>query len=429
MAEATLAAAIPLAIVGCGGMGHRRLGGFVELAQAGMTPFRLVGACDPDLGNANSLADDAVAKLGGQRPVVAASLEELAAATEVAAIDLTTTPRFHHTLAVEAFERGWHVMSEKPLGLTARACQLMMNAAQQHDCVLATAENYRRDPINRLGKALVEAGAIGTPRLMMHHTIGGGDAMLISVWRHQKDGAGVLLDVGVHFADIMEFYLGPATTVYAQTRLHEPIRRNRFAGTQVATDGSAGVYERWQTQMPAEFEATADDAAYATIGFASGAVGSYVEDHAARGQGVWKRTIYGSEGSLDLPGDRSGRRLQLQREGAEPMDDVALFDLCPDFRLDGPTARLFGGDRFFEYSHEFTATDSKLLAVEYCDFAAAIEGEAGRPEIDGVQGARSVAMAYAWMESQVAGRMVSLQEVFDDELNAYQADINESLGL
>ena len=33
------------------------------------------------------------------------------------------------------------------------------------------------------------------------------------------------------------------------------------------------------------------------------------------------------------------------------------------------------------------------------------------------------------MESQVAGRMVSLQEVFDDELNAYQADINESLGL
>ena len=429
MPQATLAEAIPLAIVGCGGMGHRRLGGFVELAQAGLTPFQLVGACDPDLGNANSLADEAQAKLGGSRPVVAATLDELASATEVAAIDLTTTPRFHHTIAVDAFDRGWHVMSEKPLGLTSRACQIMMQAAARNECVLSTAENYRRDPINRLGKALVEAGAIGTPRLMVHHSIGGGDGMLISVWRHQKDQSGVLLDVGVHFADIMEFYLGPATTMYAQTRLHEPVRRNRFAGKQVATDGSAGVYERWQTQMPAEFEATADDAAYATIGFASGAVASYIEDHAARGQGGWKRTIYGSEGSLDLPGDRSGRRLRIQREGSEPVDDEALYELCPDFRLDEPTARLFGGDRFFEYTNEFSTTDSKLLAVEYCGFAAAIEGEAGRPEVDGIQGARSVAMAYAWMESQVAGRAVTLDEVFDDRLHAYQADINEGLGL
>ncbi len=429
MATATLASAIPIAIVGCGGMGHRRLGGFVELAQAGLKPFQLVGACDPDLGNANSLADEAQAKLGGPRPVVAASLEELTAATQVNAIDLTTTPRFHHTIAVDAFERGLHVMSEKPLGLTSRACQRMLQSAAHHGCVLSTAENYRRDPINRLGKALIEAGAIGTPRLMIHHSIGGGDGMLISVWRHQKDGAGVLLDVGVHFADIMEFYLGPATTLYAQTRLHEPIRRNRFAGKSVATDGSAGVYERWQTQMPAEFEATADDAAYATIGFASGAVASYVEDHAARGQGGWKRTIFGSEGSMDLPGDRSGRRLLVQREGAVPIDDAALFDLCPNFRLDEPTARLFGGDRFFEYTNEFSATDSKLLAVEYCDFAAAIEGEAGRPEVDGIQGARSVAMAYAWMESQVAGRAVTIDEVFEDRLNTYQSDINEGLGL
>ena len=156
---------------------------------------------------------------------------------------------------------------------------------------------------------------------------------------------------------------------------------------------------------------------------------SYIEDHAARGQGGWKRTIYGSEGSLDLPGDRSGRRLRIQREGSEPVDDEALYELCPDFRLDEPTARLFGGDRFFEYTNEFSTTDSKLLAVEYCDFAAAIEGEAGRPEVDGIQGARSVAMAYAWMESQVAGRAVTLDEVFDDRLHAYQADINEGLGL
>jgi predicted dehydrogenase len=420
---------IPLAIVGCGGMGHRHLFGLAELTRAGLSPFEFVGACDPDTGNASSLAAQAE-ELLGRRPAVAESLESLAGAAEVAAIDLTTTPRFHHTVAVEALERGWHVMSEKPLGLTARACRLIVEAAAASGCVLSTAENYRRDPINRLGKALLEAGVIGDPRLMVHHTMGGGDQMLISVWRHQKDSSGVLLDVGVHFADILEYYLGPAVTAYAQTRLHEPTRKNPVAGKDVTDGGSpGGVYERWQKDMPAEFEATADDAAYATLLFESGAVASYIEDHAARGEGVWKRAIFGSLGSLDLPGDRSGRRLTLHLPGESPVDDAGLLDRVPDFHLDEPTAALFGGDRLFEYDLEFAQTDRKLIAVEYADFGAALRGEAGRPEVDGHQGARSVALAYAWMESQVAGRAVSVDEVLEDRANAYQADINDSLGI
>jgi predicted dehydrogenase len=417
---------IPLAIVGCGGMGHRHMYGLAELTRAGLSPFALVGACDPDEGNANSLADQA-AELLGTRPAVAGNLEALAAATDVAAIDLTTTPRYHHTVAVEAFERGWHVMSEKPLGLTARACQLMVQAAARHDRVLSTAENYRRDPINRLGKALLDSGVIGDPRLMLHHTMGGGDGMLISVWRHQKDASGVLLDVGVHFADILEYYLGPASTIYAQTRLHEKTRKNPVAGKGVTKGG--GVYERWQTDMPAKFEATADDAGYSTMLFESGAVVSYIEDHASRGECMWKRAIFGSRGSMDLPGDRSGRRLTLHLPGQDAESGAALLDLVPEFRLDAATAALFGGDRLFEYSFEFVETDRKLIAVEYADFGLAIQGQSGHPEVSGAQGQRSVAIAYAWMESQVAGRSVTVDEVLNDELNAYQADINDSLGI
>ena len=101
----------------------------------------------------------------------------------------------------------------------------MITKAQETGCVLSVAENYRRDPVNRLAKALINAGVIGRPRLMQQIAIGGGDGMLISVWRHQKNASGVLLDVGVHFADIMEYFLGEADTAYAQTRLHEPIRK------------------------------------------------------------------------------------------------------------------------------------------------------------------------------------------------------------
>ena len=420
---------LPLAIVGCGGMGHRHLYGLAELQRAGLSPFELVGVCDPVEENARSLAEEAE-KLLGQRPKTVADLEGLSEVGEICAIDLTTLPRAHHTVGIDALQRGWHVMCEKPMGLTARACRLMLDAAHQSGRVLSVAENYRRDPVNRLARALLDAGSIGNPRLMIHHTLGGGDRMLISIWRHQKHASGLLLDVGVHFADIMEYFLGRAESVYAQTRLHEKIRKNPVAGRKDAekAESPGGVYERWQKHMLAEFKATAEDAGYATILFESGAVAQYVEDHAVRGESIWKRAIFGSLGSLNLPSDRSGKRLQLFREGEETIDDERLLELVPDFRLDDITAALFGGDRLFEYDLEFSHTDRKLIAVEYGEFGQAIlDGRS--PEVGGEQGARSVALAYALMESQTAARSVSVDEVLADRTNAYQDDINTSLGI
>src|SRR5690606_4995888 len=218
---------IPLAIVGCGGMGHRHLYGLSELERVGLNRFEIIGACDPVTENAESLANTA-AEYFGRKPTVVSKIEELAP-LGVAAVDITTTPRFHHSLAVQALHHGMHMMIEKPVGLTVRAATVIKKAAEEKNLVVSTAENYRRDPINRLGKALLDAGVIGQPRFMLHQNAGGGNRMLISVWRHQKDQSGVLLDVGVHFADIMEYYLGPATSVYAQTRLHEPTRYNPVA--------------------------------------------------------------------------------------------------------------------------------------------------------------------------------------------------------
>ena len=419
-------AKIPLAIVGCGGMGHRHLYGLAELHNAGLSPFELVGACDPVRANAESLADDAEERLG-TRPQVVESMEELEA-LGVVAVDITTTPRFHHTVAEEAIARGWHAMIEKPVGLTVRASNRIQEAAERSDSIVSVAENYRRDPMNRLGKALLDAGVIGSPRLMIHNTMGGGSNMTITVWRHQKNQSGVLLDVGVHFSDILEFYLGPVRTVYAQSRLHEPIRYNPAAGQAGRSSSNpAGVYGKWQNQMPAQFEATAEDASYATLLFESGAVGQFIEDHAGHGQGVWTRQIHGSAGSLELPSDRSGQLITLHKDG-ESICDESLLDLVPDFHLEPITAALFGGDRLWGYEFPFPVTDRKLLAAEYGEFGLAIE-DGGSIEVDAAQGARSVALTYAMLESNVAGRALTMDEVLSEKVDAYQLEIDEELGL
>ena len=95
---------IRLAIVGCGGMGHRHLYGLRELHLQSLSPFELVAACDPNRGNAESLADEA-AGLFDNKPEVVTDLDQLAA-VGVDAIDAPTTPRFHHDVAIGAHGRG-----------------------------------------------------------------------------------------------------------------------------------------------------------------------------------------------------------------------------------------------------------------------------------------------------------------------------------
>jgi predicted dehydrogenase len=418
-------APIRLAIVGCGGMGHRHLYGLIELRRAGWEHFTLVGACDPVRANAESLADQA-AEYFGSRPAVVGALDQLAA-LGVEAVDVTTTPPSHHSIAAETLARGWHTMVEKPLGLTVRACHVIQRAAQASGRVLSVAENYRRDPVNRLARALLEAGAIGTPRLLLQHSIDGGDQMLISVWRHQKDQSGLLLDVGVHYADMIEYLLGEVDLVYAQTRLHERIRKNP-AATGGTGANPAGVYGRWQKEMPASFEATAEDAAYATLVFKQGLVGQYIEDHAGHGQRLWARQIYGSAGSISLPVDRSGGPISLQIAGQGDVSPDGLLDLVPGFRLDAATASLFGAERLAGYGFSFAETDRKLIAVEYADFAGAIRGE-HPPEVDAAQGTRSVALTYALLESNALGRPVTVAEVLAEQADGYQQSINAGLGL
>ena len=59
---------------------------------------------------------------------------------------------------------------------------------------------------------------------MIHNSMGGGDQMTISVWRHQKNQSGVLLDVGVHFTRISS----NTTSAPSEPSTPRPACTNRF---------------------------------------------------------------------------------------------------------------------------------------------------------------------------------------------------------
>ena len=159
---------LSLALIGCGGMGRRHIGGMRQLHRIGKMPFELTAVCDLFESSAQSAADLAADALG-KRPAVCTDLSQL---RDVDAVILTTSPETHAALGIGAMELGMHVMTEKPMTLTVAQGRALIAAAQRTNRKLAVAENYRWDPINRLAKALIDGGAIGTPYLSIQSSVG-----------------------------------------------------------------------------------------------------------------------------------------------------------------------------------------------------------------------------------------------------------------
>lgn len=394
---------LSLALVGCGVMGRRHVLGLTALRDVGRRPFALVAVCDPVAETAAGVADLAEGLLG-PRPEVFPDLASLHAAMTVDAVDISTAPNFHAAIGEEAFARGAHVMVEKPIALTIAQGRALVAAGERANRHLAVAENYRRDPINRLAKAAIDGGLIGRPFLIVQSSSGGGEKVIITPWRHRKRWGGIVVDMGVHYTDLFEYFLGPIDAVGGMGAVVDASRTD--------ADGIAHVVD-------------AEDLSVGMARFRSGAIANWLLSLAGRGEPHFSRVVYGTGGSLTIPADRTGHPLRLtQRRSGEDIavSDAELLELIPGFALDGTTAALFGGDRITSYERPWAATDAALLAIEFDDFARAIADDRP-PEVTGADGLRSLALVYGFLEADRLGRTLTTDELLTSDELPYQAEI------
>jgi len=378
-----------------------------------------VAVCDLDEARAQAVADDAE-ELLGRRPAVHLSVTDAIADPSVAAFDVVTEVSSHVPVAVPALRAGKHVMCEKPLGLTVRACREIINAAEESGAVLATAENYRRDPPNRLAKAVLDAGLLGELHLMMETRIGGNDRIIITPWRHIKERGAIGLDMGVHLTDIIQYFLGEFETIAGAGFIAEPIRRR-----PEATRHDLPIYRDRLASMPEEVTATGEDSIVALYRMRSGVRVQLSYVPSGPGHTYGTRTVHGRDGSMEVFGDRSGRLPVVRRADGELAGRDLLAEL-PDFGLDELSTRLFGPD--VGYDLPFAEADAGHLAIEEYDFAEAIL-TGRKPEVDGHAGMTAVAAVVGAYESGVLDRQVTMDEVLSGAVSAYQDEINAALGL
>ncbi len=409
-----------IGIIGCGRILNAHLRGLKLLQDRGLADFTITALCSRNIQDARmfrspedgvaprepvtdapadglSARHQYVSELQAESPAIYDDYRQVVADENVDAAIVLTALDSHHDICVALAEAGKHVFVEKPLAITVAAGRRMVQAADRAGVVLATAEVARFKADCRARHWAIEAGRIGDVQMVLSGMMGHPDWSPDHIvgdtpWRHHKlrGGGGPTIDLGVHRLNQIEYECGPIEAISAVAATTEQVRRYRpdapFAGT---------------------IESDAEDTAFATLRFVSGAVGTLLFTWGGRGRlvEVPAFAISGSTGGI------------FETELTD--GNGARADVIATMRADAAPESLEAW---------FPGGIDDAFALEALDWFAAIES--GAPaEVDGQAGLRDLAAALAILESDIAHREVTIESVLNGEVDAYQRPIDRELGI
>jgi predicted dehydrogenase len=160
---------------------------------------------------------------------------ELTADPGIDVVHNTTPNNLHFDVSMAALRAGKHVVSDKPLAMTADECRRLHDAALQAGVAHVVTFNYRGNPLVQHARALVAQDGIGKVTYVHGQYLQDwlADDSLYN-WRvdPRKGGASAaLLDIGSHWCDLAEHVSGRRiTAVLADLHTVVPTRHRPVAG-------------------------------------------------------------------------------------------------------------------------------------------------------------------------------------------------------
>ncbi|BAS07217.1 uncharacterized oxidoreductase sll0816 [Arthrobacter sp. Hiyo4] len=226
---------------------------------------------------------NAAAKYGWAE--TATDWREVISRDDIHIVDICAPGWMHAEIAIAALEAGKHVLLEKPLANTLAEAEAMTAAsveARAAGVQSMVGFNYRRVPALVLAKELIAEGRVGNVRHVRAAYLQDwlADDQAPMTWRLRKEtaGSGALGDIASHAIDQVLFLLGDQVTEVSG-------RTHTFTSHR---PGPAGPEE-----------VTVDDAAWATLSLASGAIASVEVSRVATGRkNSLNLEIYGDKGSI-----------------------------------------------------------------------------------------------------------------------------------
>ncbi len=305
-------------------------------------------------------------------------LQAMLADPQVSIVTVATPSGAHQEPAVAAARAGKHVIVEKPLEITLKKCDRIIEACDRAGVRLGAIFPSRFHDSSVKLKRAIDAGRFGTLSL--------GDAYVkwyrtqayydSGAWRGTwaLDGGGALMNQAIHSVDLLTWLMGPVAEIQANaaTLAHERIE--------------------------------VEDTVVATLRFANDALGT-LEATTAAYPGYLKRIeIHGSEGSALLEEED----LKAWDFAKPRKEDQAILE---QMKKQTSTA---GG------ASDPSAIGHHGHTLQFRDFVEAVRKNRP-PAIDGHEGRRSVEIILAVYKAAETGKTVKLPLKADPVLKARSA--------
>ena len=365
-----MAKGIGFGIVGCG-----MIANFHAKAIADVPGAKLVACYDKMPASAERLAAST-----GCKPYQ--DLDAMLADPAVEVVVIGTPSGAHMDPAVAAARAGKHVIVEKPLEITLRRCDTIIDECRKAGVVLSTIFPSRFHGSSIELKKAVDGDRFG--RLTL------GDAYVkwfrtqqyydSGAWRGtwELDGGGALMNQAIHSVDLLAWLMGPVLEISANIGL---VAHERIA---------------------------VEDVAVASLKFASGALGA-IEATTAAYPGYLKRIeLHGSAGSAAME-EEDIVRWDFAKKKTQ---DTAILEKMAQKRSTG------GG------AADPAAIGHHGHAKQFADVVRAIK-KGTTPSIDGLEGRRSVEIILAIYKSAELGKAIQLPLKGDPTLKARKTGVGK----
>lgn len=200
------------------------------------------------------------------------SFQELIDDPAVQVIHNTTPNYLHYPVTLAALKAGKHVVSDKPLAMSADEAKLLLDAADAAGVAHVVTFNYRGNPLVQQARGMVAARELG--KISFVHGFYLQDWMTdpgVYSWRSDPEKGGVssaLADIGSHWCDLAEHVSG--------SRIQSVLAElTTVVDSRYASGGSEEAFSQVKSEQAERILVSGEDLASVLLRFENGAKGCF----------------------------------------------------------------------------------------------------------------------------------------------------------
>lgn len=177
----------------------------------------------------------------------------LLARSDMDAVFIHSPHSDHAAQAIEATQRGKHILLDKPMATSVADCDRILEAARRANVNLMIAFGQRFRICNIVARQLIREGKIGQVKMIQERMLNAGGLASLPPWQSRPENLGVLFGHAVHNIDRIRWLTGEEiVSVAAQ------VERDEKSGNEISTiavfglsgGAMASLWESWDIPEP-----------------------------------------------------------------------------------------------------------------------------------------------------------------------------------